>query len=422
MSYSKKTIFIQIASYRDPELRNTLKDLFDKAQYPDRLKVCVAWQHTSKDEWDTLDEYKEDKRVNILDIDWKETQGTCWARNTIQQHYNDEDYTLQLDSHHRFEKNWDTTLITMLEDLRKKGHKKPLLTGYIPSFNPENDPDGRVTVPWKMNFDRFTPEGVVFFMPASIDDYKERTEPVPARFFSAHFTFTLGIFCKEVQHDPKYYFHGEEIALAVRAYTWGYDLFHPHKVIAWHEYTRKGRTKHWDDDPSWVEKNRTTYHRLKGLLGTDGTVCTPCMEKRLQPYTLGKERTLQDYEKYAGIRFSDRGIQQHTLDNKYPPNPEVEDYDNSFHNIFRHCIDVHKDSVPEKDYEFWAVAFHDADGGELYREDAQKPEIETYLHSGKDFYNVWRSYTGPVPSSWSIWPYSKEKGWCERLTGQLGIK
>ena len=70
MSYSKKTIFIQIASYRDPELRNTLKDLFDKAQYPDRLKVCVAWQHTSKDEWDTLDEYKEDKRVNILDIDW----------------------------------------------------------------------------------------------------------------------------------------------------------------------------------------------------------------------------------------------------------------------------------------------------------------------------------------------------------------
>ncbi len=81
------------------------------------------------------------------------------------------------------------------------------------------------------------------------------TEPIPARFYSAHFAFTVGQFCKEVPHDPEYYFHGEEISIAVRAYTWGYDLFHPHKVIAWHEYTRKGRTKQWDDDKEWWEKN-----------------------------------------------------------------------------------------------------------------------------------------------------------------------
>jgi len=62
-----------------------------------------------------------------------------------------------------------------------------------------------------MNFDRFSPDGNVHFLPASIDDFKERTEPVHARFYSAHFCFTLGQFALEVQHDPDYYFHGEEI-------------------------------------------------------------------------------------------------------------------------------------------------------------------------------------------------------------------
>lgn len=65
------------------------------------------------------------------------------------------------------------------------------------------------------------------------------TEPVPARFYSGHFTFADGIFAEEVQHDPTFYFHGEEITIAVRAYTHGYDSFHPHKILAWHEYTRK---------------------------------------------------------------------------------------------------------------------------------------------------------------------------------------
>ena len=54
MTIKNGTIFVQIASYRDPELRKTLEDILDKADNPDRLKICVAWQHTSEDEWDTL--------------------------------------------------------------------------------------------------------------------------------------------------------------------------------------------------------------------------------------------------------------------------------------------------------------------------------------------------------------------------------
>lgn len=420
----KDKIFIQIASYRDPELLPTIKDCIDKAKYPENLRFGIAWQHSEEDTWDKLDEFESDDRFIIIDIDYKESDGVCWARNAIQQLYNGEKYTLQLDSHHRFVKNWDEELISMMETLQSKGIEKPLLTGYIPSFNPENDPEERVQEPWMMNFDRFTPEGVVFFLPATIPNWENLNEPVPARFYSAHFAFTLGKFCKEVPHDPNMYFHGEEISIAARAFTHGYDLFHPHRVIAWHEYTRKGRTKHWDDSKNWVEKNNNTYTRLKALLGTDGTICTGCMKKKLHPYGLGEERTLMDYEKYVGIRFKDRGVQEYTTSHKLPPNPHVEDYDNSFYTIFRHCIDIHLDSVPEDDYEFWAVVFEDKYGNEIYRQDATSPEIQTLKKSSQSnnkWINLWREYNGPLPYQWVVWPYSTSKQWCNKLTGKLVI-
>ena len=287
MARTKDTIFVQIASYRDPELLPTLDDLFDKASKPDNLKVCIAWQHNKEDKWDNLDKYKNDDRVIIDDIDYKESLGVCWARNRVQQHYNGEKYTLQLDSHHRFAKGWDKTLIHMLVGLQKDGFEKPLLTGYIPSYNPTNDPAERVHTPWKMDFHKFIPEGAVFFLPAYMDNFKELTGPIRARFYSAHFAFTVGEFANEVQHDPSFYFHGEEITIAVRAYTHGYDLFHPHKVVAWHEYTREGRVKQWDDDPTWTKKNEVTHAKVRSLLGIDGTPCTPCNQKSFGKYYLG---------------------------------------------------------------------------------------------------------------------------------------
>ena len=88
----------------------------------------------------------------------------------VQQLYDGEGYTLQIDSHHRFVKDWDYELIEMLKKIQENGYKKPLITAYAPSFDPDNDPESRVTRPWKMNFDRYTPEGVVFFMPGDFDD------------------------------------------------------------------------------------------------------------------------------------------------------------------------------------------------------------------------------------------------------------
>ena len=423
---SKKTknnenIFVQIASYRDPQLLETLSDMISKAEKPENLRIGICWQHSENDSWDSLEKYKDDQRFRIIDVNYKDSRGVCWARNSVQQMYEDEAYTLQLDSHHRFAPNWDTTLINMLKDLQKDGHKKPLITGYIPSFDPDNDPAGRVNVPWKMNFDRFIPEGAVFFLPATFDPWDDPKKPLPARFYSAHFAFTVGQFSKEVSHDPFYYFHGEEISIAARAFTHGYDLFHPNVVVCWHEYTRKGRTKQWDDDGAWVAKNVSSHLRNRKLFEMDG-------EKRdidFGPYGFGTQRTLLDYEKYSGLCFKNRSITKDVSDKKTPSLDNLkisdDDFKASLQRIFKHCIDIQYSQVPEKDYEFWCVAFEDENGQTIFRKDADKSEITRLMNNPAESYiKLWREFnTDTQPKKWVVWPFSASKQWTGRFEGNL---
>jgi hypothetical protein len=413
------TIFVQIASYRDPQLIPTIEDMIKNAKNPQHLRFGICRQYHPNDGFDNLDQYRDDKRFRIVDVLCEYSNGVCWARNQVQQLYKGEMYTLQIDSHMRFAENWDVEMIDMVKQLQDMGIPKPLLTGYVSSFNPETDPKGRVNEPWRMVFDRFIPEGAIFFLPETIPDWKELEQPVPSRFYSAHYAFTLGEFSVEVQHNPEYYFHGEEISIAVRAFTHGYDLFHPHKVLIWHEYTRKGRVKQWDDDKDWVSKNVKSHLTNRKLFGMDGEE----QEGHDGPYGFGTVRTLEDYEKYAGISFKKRGLQQYTLDKNYPPNPEFEtqeEWEDSIMTIFKHCIDVGFDKVPEADYDFWVVAFHDDNDDTMFRQDADKNEVERLKKDPDGYCKIWRQFnSSKKPAYWVVWPHSESKGWCDRITGNL---
>lgn len=464
----RNSIFVQIASYRDPELIPTLKDMIGNSKHPENLHITVNWQHGEEqsiedflDQGFDVSEYEEysftdidnkDKVFNVIellyntafiqlvDVDYTETKGTCWARNLVQQFYNKHNhkYTLQLDSHHRFVENWDTECISMLESVRNDETPKPVLTGYIPSYDPENDPEGRVQIPWQTNFDRFIPEGAVFFIPSELYNWKDKTKPIKARFYSGHFAFADGTFASDVQHDPNYFFHGEEISIAARAYTHGYDLFTPHKIVAWHEYTRKNRTKIWDDhtttaknkgvvENDWVERNDLCHKRNRILFGMDGEEPN---QIDFAEYGFGTERTLREYEEYAGISFEHRGVQQFTLDNKEPPvnfeySNETE-WKDSFarSNDLRICVHkneftdvVVKDDIKVDDIDFVFVGAHDADGKELHRKDLTTQEFYKYIKGDNGFIDYRFIFLSTeVPKSYTVWPHSKSKGWLSKIT------
>ena len=410
-------IFVQIAAYRDPELLPTITDCLSNAKFPENLVFSIAWQHSSGDAWDNLDAFATDPRFKIIDIDHTASRGACWARNRLQQQYDDEEYTLQLDSHHRFVENWDQELIAMFQQLKSKGHEKPLITSYAPSYNPKNDPAERTMVPYKMNFDKFIPEGAVFFLPATMDAL---TEPIPARFYSAHFAFAGGDFVREVPHDPELYFHGEEISIAVRAFTWGYDLFHPHKLVLWHEYTRSGRVKHWDDDSQWWKKNTSSHLRNRKLFEMDGLA----KDIDFGPYDFGPKRTLADYERYAGLSFKRRRAHKYTLAHKVPPNP-IEDLsdENNEETDFKHCIELKRDhfsKLETNDYDFWAVIYEDALGTSLHRRDHSESDVRQHLNATDATIKLHHEFYAPTkPHKWIVWPHSKTQGWLQKIEQRL---
>jgi hypothetical protein len=68
------SIYVQIASYRDPELVPTIKSLLKNAKYPHLLTICIAHQYDKNDEWDNLNEFKNDNRFIIIDIPYKESK------------------------------------------------------------------------------------------------------------------------------------------------------------------------------------------------------------------------------------------------------------------------------------------------------------------------------------------------------------
>ena len=394
-----RKIFVQIASYRDPELLPTIRDCINKAKHPEMLTFGICWQ---RDETESMGEFADDSRFTILDYPWNESKGLCWARSEIQKLWKDEEYTMQLDSHHRFLQDWDEELITMM---KQTGSEKPIITAYAGMYRP-SDNTLLNTEPYKMVPSNFTPGGTILFRPHHIENWQSLTEPIPARFVSGHFFFTWGYHCEEYKYDPNIYFAGDEISLSIRSYTLGYDLFHPHKTVVWHEYTREGRTKHWTDfntenkdkglvEKPWWEMDNESKRRLRHMLQEEDNNID------LGIYGLGNVRTHRDYELYAGINFLNKKLHPDAIKGINPPVNDDTEWDKIVEQEYTFNLSIPK---PEIDFQFIYIGIEDTSGNVIYRNDMQE-YVSTLNVNLKSFVE---------PSKWVFWPVDKQGNWVER--------
>lgn len=417
-----KSIFISIASYRDPELEPTIKSIIDNAKYKDRLNIKIIRQFTEEDNGsDDPVAYRDNPLVEIIDTPHNQSNGVCKIRSDLQKMYNGEDYILQLDSHHRFIKNWDVEIIKDLELLKKVNKDdKPILTAYLPSYEP-GKPKESINLPWEMRFDRFLPQGPAMPKPETIDDHKELSKPVRAYMLSGHFIFADGKYYEDVLYDPGFYFHGEEISLAIRAYTHGYNLYHPHRLLAWHQYTRAGSKRHWDDSKQWDDLNSKSFARYRKLVKID-----KCKKGELGKYGLGTERTLNQYIRYSGIDVTNKMIHKENLARQRAPMKYKKgEYKPGFCKKIRYCIDLYKGAVPLDDYDVWVTAFIDANGEEIHRKDYPAGEIKMLkksVENDDNFYKIWTEFEAPTePVEWLVWPHSESKDWCDRIVNKIQV-
>lgn len=417
------TIFIHLPAYRDPELVPTIKDAIANAKHPERLRFGICRQYHPEDKFDDLSEFKKDKRFNVYECLYTEAKGLPWARAIINEKLmKKETYILQLDSHHRFAKEWDETLIDMHKGLEAKGYK-PILAAYLPLYDPFNDPAGRSMEPWQQQFACFYPHGTIFIRPSLLHGWQNMTEPPMSRFLSGHFCFARTEWAREIKHDPDIYFSGEELNLTVRSYTHGYDMFHPHKLVIWHSTMREERSGKlkWDDDAKlgvdWWNKQDYARKKIRCMLRVEDD---PNID--LTGYDIGTVRTIRDYEKYAGVNFKRKAVQQYTLDNRYPPNPLIEDEDlwqQSLKESYYLLVNISTNMLSQKDYSKILVAFDDENGLSINSKFIEGEQLKNFIENNQPIHYEEFFLSSKKPSRIVYWGYSESRGWAERFEQKI---
>ncbi len=278
-------LYVQIPAYRDRELAPTLRSLYGKAADPGRLRVRVLWQREDSD--GLPDDVRMLPGLELVESRAADSQGCNWARRELQGAWAGERYTLLLDSHHRFAAGWDVAALAMLEAARAGGAAKPLLTAYLPGYDPDREPHGRARRPFKI-YPYLREEGVLTRLKsAPIRGWTGLDRPVPADFVSLHFILADGGFNTEVVADPRIYFFGDEVLTSWRSFAAGYTLLHPHRVLGWHAYSRTHRVPHWSQHPDWRDRHRDSLELLRREF-------TPRRRRHGRP-------TVADYERMTGV-------------------------------------------------------------------------------------------------------------------------
>ena len=292
-----KTIFVSIASYRDPDVQNTINNLFEMAEHADRIRVGVFLQIADED----IDcNVTNRSGVTVRSIHAKDAKGAGYARSKIQELVQDEDFFFQIDSHMRFVEHWDRKLIQMYEQCPSE---KSIISTYPLPFTSPNQlhPDRLV----KINPKKFDVDGVLL-QSSGMYPIDNDTKLQQTAFIAAGMFFSTVNAIREVPADPHIVFTGEEITTAVRLWTHGYNTYIPSQVIAYHNYeVNPARPRIWHDEEVAIKRNAISRSRVLYLCGQRSTVPSDCLID-IDQYGLGMQRSMTAFEDFSELDFKNK--------------------------------------------------------------------------------------------------------------------
>lgn len=356
------SIFISISSYRDNTCAATLKKAFERASNPELLSAgivqqnCVhpdkcytgtgwantrAWVKSEHPDVDCALAFCESElgkphcdagRIRILRLDEIDAFGPFFSRFVNSKLWRGENYYLQIDAHTDFRSDWDSSMRAQM--LATSSYPKSVISNYPLGGSPsskspwkalsnplrdhgaeipsalcgcsfEHAGQGRYTV-------RLSQSGRHF---ASNQDEVKRSLFVAAGFFIAH-----GEFVNEIGFDPfmPFLFMGEEIALSIRFYTNGYNIYAPSADVLKHEYVRKESPKFWES-VGYTYSRSNIHNELTDLIiqRVQYLVTFPEADRKdkvspsnlltlMDRFGLGTRRTAQLFLRISGMDLANR--------------------------------------------------------------------------------------------------------------------
>jgi hypothetical protein len=361
------SIFLSLASFREHLLYETLSAAFDNAANPDQLFIGAVIQncfgkvdddgtiHTEGTPCRTglqvvgkngkgrdmtkvsdapidkngVEDFCKDPKykrycdagqIRTLYVHETESLGPAAARYYASKLWGGETYFVQCDSHLHFATQWDQKYIDEVQ--AAKSYPKAILSSYPPGFT-EGQGEGAVreSAGARLCSCVFSDNGIehqIIRINTGTGYRGDEMQPKQTAFIAAGFFFARAEFLVDVPFDPflPWCFMGEEIALSVRAWTSGWDIYAPRKNLISHQYRpgRLGLPKFWESvfrlygRPLNNGLQGRIVERVKNLVGYPESTSAKIVAKGdalvlldQEHYGLGSERTLEEYMKLTNI-------------------------------------------------------------------------------------------------------------------------
>ena len=294
------SIFVQIPSYHDFELYRTIKDCYDKSSGNNKINFGVHITYFDKKEYEIPDLHG--IKINVSKA--PENIGVGMARYLANEFYDGEDYYLQIDSHMRFEQNWDDILINNYKKYLSEG-TNPVISAYPGAYEYQDLKavilNNKAHVAYTDFIQELSFQNNYVPHQRAVGNFNNN---VFARSVSAASIFSSGSIAS-VKPNKKMFFWGEEILIALRMYTHGYDLMLPESQNLYHLYYdgslgfKNLRRQVMEDFPSVSQSlEKESQNELTRII----------FDEPVGNQELGTKRTLKQYEYFAGIDFANKKI------------------------------------------------------------------------------------------------------------------
>lgn len=296
MAAEPPSLFVSVASYRDPACSRTLRSMFESAAHPERITAGVCVQN-APDDPECAAEHRH--RVVGVSMSHLQARGPMYARWVCSRLWRGQDFYVQVDSHTTFVQDWDVQIVRQWRGLRDP---RAVLTAYPPQAWDEDLVNGNSAV--RMCGASFLDDDSVNFAAQEIN---ADAEPQPTQFLAAGFVFMPRAALLEgplFDRDLPWLFWYEELLMASRLYTRGFNLYSPAQAVCKHDYDRgeDAPSVYNDAVEGWEEEKRASEALAREMLGwrPDGT------QVWLTAPRQGSVRPIGQYMREAGLDWPNR--------------------------------------------------------------------------------------------------------------------
>jgi len=264
-------------------------------------------------------------QIDVYEMESALAVGPMFARHIGHRMYRGEYYILQVTSRLIFVRDWDVDIVGQWE---RAGNDMAILSTY--NTNLEEDDIDQATGK-NTRFERpvlcdasFEGDGARGRMRLRHPKWRQPYVSAPGMahspqlqpFWSSEFAFSRGHFVLAVPYDPWLPIveqDDEEISMAVRAFTYGYDFYAPERLISFQV----------EDPVDFFEGNATSFpgkqssslDRLFGLVGMNPEIDSTSWDHRDEElYGVGKVREASKFFTLFGIHVKERVAEQKLCD------------------------------------------------------------------------------------------------------------